>query len=272
MPTRFARRRGARPISAIDALVIATAVLVSGVTVTRAQDEPPREGSPAASDPRTLEEARAAFAEGVDAAAAERWPDAERAFERAYELSRVGAALYNLGFAYRARGKYTAAREAFARVLRDHLELDPGQRAEAERILAEVEARIARLRLAGFAPRGDDVVRLDGAVVSPLPAPPVLETDPGSHALRVERRDHLPFEWSGRLRDGEEQTVEVELVPRPARSPSSSGERDEGSSVLSSPVFWILTGVVVAAGVGAAVYFTYDDQTVEPLATRRVDL
>ncbi|MEM9188958.1 MAG: tetratricopeptide repeat protein [Myxococcota bacterium] len=61
----------------------------------------------------------------------------------------------------------------------------------------------------------------------------------------------------------ESHSSEEEELFVPTSTPSSPGEADEGSSVFASPWFWIITGVIVAAGATTAVLFATRSETFE---------
>ncbi len=185
-----------------------------------------------------LREARALYQSGTEAVEAHRWSAALTSFERSYALSGASVALYSLAYTLRVLGRYRDSRDAFAQLLDEHTDLEPEIREEAERLMNEVAAQIAVLRLAGLPEDPPPTILLDGAEVEdtgerPLP----LESDPGERALRVEASGLEPFTWQGTLAPGDRVTVPVTL-------------EEAGEPVTASPVFWIAVGIsVIAAGV-----------------------
>ena len=212
-------------------------------------------GDPSADD---LTRARGQFAEGTAAAEQGRWSDALGAFREAYELSGIPAALYNVGTTYRSLGRYVEARDAFTQLLRDHPQLPEATRAQAEELRAEVAARIAVLELRGVptaaeAPNLD--LRLDGRVVAvPERRPVDLETEGGSHTVRITRPGHEVFVWEGPLAEGDRRVVEVSLVARPIAEVAPGGMSRAGKIIL----FTVLGLVVVGAAVTTALVLTRD--------------
>lgn len=166
-------------------------------------------------DPTDAEvaEARALFMAGQAAVDAGRWADAVQSFSRAYELSGVAAALYNLGFAYRALGRHREARDAFDTLLEEFPRFDRDKRREARRYRDESAARVASIRLLGLDPGRRYVVRFDGA---PVPddgtRPLAIEADAGGHTLTVRAPGFSPFVWEGEVGDSEHASVDVELT------------------------------------------------------------
>lgn len=216
-------------------------------TTAAAQPEPPaREPSQA-----QIDEARRVFVEGAAAVESGRWADAISAFTRAYELSGVPPALYNVAFALRALGRHVEARNAFeALLLRHRDELEPEMRQLSETYVGEERSRVARLVLEGLDPELRHDVRLDGNRVDDhLGRPLEVEADPGQHTVTAQAEGFLPFTWEGRLSDGQRLSVFVELEPLPS----------EGGSIFSSPVFWVITGIVVLAGAAVTGYILYEN-------------
>lgn len=185
-----------------------------------------------------------AFETGEAAAAEERWADAIRAFREAYELTGVPTALFNVGYALRALGRYVEARDAFDELL--GLRIDEETRTEAQHLRDEVDGRIGHVRIEGLEP---DVVyehRLDGQVVEETGG--VIDCDPGSHRIEVRREGYVGFEWSGVVGEGQERTIEASLEPLP-----------QGGNIAEEPWLWIIVGVVVVGG-AITVGLVLDDQ------------
>lgn len=218
---------------ALAALSTSTVAAQARTVIPGPSAEPTRED---------LSRARDLFRRGTEDADAGRWADALAAFEEAYRLSGVAAALFNAATTLRSLGRYRDARDAFDQLLREHPDL-AGEMAEtAPALREEVARRVAILELREL-PRDPELqLRLDGAPrEDPGERPLELETDPGRHALRIELPRYEPFLWEGRLRDGERREVTVLLEPLP---PPDSGPN------VRRIVLWTVIGVLVA---GAAV-------------------
>ena len=218
-----------------------------------------------------VEEARARFVAGQAAVESGRWADAVDDFRRAYELSEVPAALYNVGFALRALGRHREARDVFDRLLSHHADMEAPLREEAERFRREAAARVIALELIGLEPGVTHAIRFDGRPVADRGQRPVsIEGDPGSHALTVRRDGYEPFVWEGALRDGERREIAIELLPV-ATDGAPRGE-DEGGGVFSSPVFWVVVGAVLIGGGIAAFVVIQGSGELEPNSDRVVEL
>ncbi len=228
-----------------------------------------------------IAEARALFMAGQAAVESGRWSDAVDSFSRAYELSGVAAALYNLGFALRALGRHREARDAFNRLLEDHPRFDREKRQEARRYRNESAGRVVRLTLEGLEPGSRYVIRFDGQPVADDGERPLLiEGDPGAHTLTVRAPGFSPFVWDGELEDGDQRDVDVDMQPvsvgggTGAGSGSGSGTGagtgtgtgtgtvDEGGGF---PWWgWVLISAALLIGGGVAAYLIYEGAQLQP--------
>jgi len=103
----------------------------------------------AAADAETTVEARTAFRDGAELAAEHRWAEARDRFLRSATLRPHATTTYNLAFCERALGHATRARQwLFKAKAQDQAsagaELTPELRADAEKLLVELEGKIAR--------------------------------------------------------------------------------------------------------------------------------
>ena len=151
-----------------------------------------------------------AFSEGATAADELRWVDAERSFATAFELSGSPQALYMQGIALHALNRPVAARRVLRRVeelLRDDPE-NSDIAAEARALADRSESLIARLVVGPLAPSAS--LSVDGRALDVSSPTEVVEVDPGSHLVVVERDGHDTFVWSGEV--GPATRTEVEVV------------------------------------------------------------
>lgn len=208
------------------------------------------------------EEARQAFIQGSEAANEGRWADSLQYFQQAYMLSGVPTALYNAAMALRALGRHREARDAFQRILDEHGDSPAAEQSLEKR--AEEAARVAMLILAGLDADADYSIRLDGRPVDVDRGITIeLETDPGRRGLVAEREGYEPFTWEGDLSDGERRTIAVEMAEIEV----------ESTSVLKSPVFWIVVGaVLVGAGVGVGIFLQNNAQLEPTFADNALEL
>src|SRR5690242_12194888 len=177
--------RSPRRSSLLAGAVVAAWLLATGAAHAQSHTIPGPSGEP---NPASIEEARARFSAGNKAVQAGRWADALGDFERAYTLSGVPAALFNVATTLRALGRHVEARDAFDQLLASHPKQDPADREKARALREEEQARIAKLTLDDLPATGAATITLDGQRVTDDGARPlVIEVDPGPHELRVER-------------------------------------------------------------------------------------
>ncbi|HEY8427206.1 MAG TPA: hypothetical protein VIL20_02480 [Sandaracinaceae bacterium] len=238
-----------------------TAVLVTLLAALAAPAEArwERPTDPSEAD---IEAARALYERGLASIDALRWDEALAAFEEAYARSGVGAALYNVAVSLRALGRHVEARDAGEQLLREHAELDPALRADAERLVREERARVAVLLLEGLPRDPRPEVRLDGRLATDDGERPLrLDVDPGAHTLFVTAPGCRVFEWRGTLEEGAHRSIAIELAPLP----SGDGTAEAAIAVV---------GALVAAGVAAAVvgWALWDADEIEPMGAQVIRL
>ena len=157
--------------------------------------------------------AEAHFARGVALADAGRWEEAIAAFEDARAAAPLPAVLFNLAEAHRHVGAQHARRalDAYREYLASLGDAPSSNRAVAERRVAELLGRVARLRV--------EVTPADAAViVDDRPLPPgarEVELDPGPHALVVRADGHVPDARTLTLGEGERGALVVALARVP---------------------------------------------------------
>lgn len=190
------------------------------------------------------------FTEGVEAARDGRWEDAERAFERAWQLTEDVVVLINLAAAQAERGRLVDATRSFRAFLR-RSDADHPHRERAAQSIALLRPRIAHLRLSidGLAPT--DVLQLDGVALAHAVVGDALPLDPGEHSLRVERAERVVARRTLLVGAGDETRLSLSLPALAAAPPAMTGADADGParSLLARAWPW-LTGavlVVVAA-------------------------
>ncbi|MCC7540652.1 MAG: hypothetical protein IT379_30835 [Deltaproteobacteria bacterium] len=279
-------------------LALAAAVLalsLAGAVPATAQDEPPVL-PPGGSE--------ALFRQGVQAARDGRWPDALEAFSRSYALSPRPLTLMNLAGAQARTGRLLEATDGYRRFLVEATdERTRGYREAVARALREVEQRTPRVRLeiAGVLPT--DRIAIDEREHLGNQTGAEIAVNPGEHRVVVRRGE--PAMIVGRAQfsvsEGQRTRVAVPLGPPepdtqpaptrtvpptvvvspPVPSPREVAERDaerrrrlpvereedrdDGGSVLSSPVFWVVVGLVIAGGATAGVLAATSGGTPDPI-------
>lgn len=165
---------------------------------------------------QSVDDARAAFEQGVALARRARWLEASEAFRRSQSLSSRASTAFNLALALQQLGRVTEAREVLTACLAaPDAARDVTLRADAQRVLAAVQARVAAITLV-VSPT-DVTARIDGDARPEAGATRTFELDPGRHTVRVEREGAEPEEFALSLEPGERVTRRVVLSERPAR-------------------------------------------------------
>lgn len=235
--------------------LFAVAALLSTVVTTSIAGAEPHTWRSPTSDPSTaaVQEAKALYIAGNRAVEQGRWSDALVDFERAYALSGVPAALFNVATTLRALGRHVESRDAFVQLLAKHPALDAEIKSQAEKILAEEKARIGTLTLDGVPSKAR--IYVDGHETTDT----TIDVDPGKHSLRVEDPKFKPFTRDFTVADGDKKSVTVKMLPADVAKPPPASEKPSGG-VLSSPWFWGAVGVVVVGGATGAYFYDRSKQ------------
>ncbi len=228
---------------------------------------------------------REQFRAGMDAARQNHWEDALRAFTRAYELFPRVPTLLNIGTAQAQTARVVEAAETYRRFLREATSPPASaQRPAAESALRDVERRISRATLTIDGLLDGDTVQLDGRRLPRAMLGSAMPINPGSHTLVVTRGSTEVGRSTFDAAEGATREVSIRAAaiqasavvtppasavvvstPSTARVVASlSAERAANAhaspppargGVLSSPVFWVISGLVVAGGATAGIYF-----------------
>lgn len=245
--------------------------------------------------------ARQLFEEGVAANAASEYERAEERFQKSYDLVPSYRALSNLAKAQESSRRLPEAYRSYRRLERDHAEdLDQSQRDQLERIIEALEGQVAIVEIScqpgatiivdgsergaihDAEPRHVEVVLEPGAhifgargqgfetavvertvglgeratVVIALNAPAEPEAEPEEAIVEDEAAEE-PL--------ATEEAPVVPVAPAPPPEPAVS-ERRQRRPFWRTPWFWVVTSVVVAAGIGGSVTgvaLTRDDRDQE---------
>ncbi len=259
---RDARRPACAALARCAVVATLLAPLLTHATSAHAQparaEAPPRpstyqlarpDGEPTEAD---LERALGLYEDATAELDAARWADAARLFAEVYRLSGLAAALFNHATALRSLGRHRDARDAFRQLLGQHPELSDERRSDAEARMREEAGRVALVLVAGLDDAPNARVTFDGAAVPALSHPVEIETDPGPHAVGVQRPGFSPWRRELTLGDGERETVRVEL------------EALDTEEVYESPWFWTILGAVLLGGGIAIGLLVQDGVQLEP--------
>ncbi len=204
--------------------------------------------------------ARRLFGEGLAALEEERWEDARDAFSRSHELVPRPNTLLNLATAQAEMNLPVEAIESYRAFIEQATRRQRRHVRDAEREIAELEARIAHVELTIPDLESGDVVRLDDQdlTVDAMQAP--LSLSPGRHVVVVLRSETSIGRVELVLVEGETRGVELALHP-PApvvETPLLIETVDEGSDDVAIGVgVGVALGVaLIAAGVVLGVVLT----------------
>jgi hypothetical protein len=216
--------------------VVAAAVAL--LVAASSSAAPPASSPP---DADRVAEARRLFSTGTQLVREARWHEALTAFAASYGHVRHPVTLFNVGACERALGRYTRARDAFARALASGSAPDDGGAppaalaAELRTLLAELDGLLVHAEFevdpadARVAVDGRPLARTsDGAVLwagladpgppAPLPSARVeVVLDPGSHLLTLQRPGYADAVVRTSFTPGERRRLQLALDRLPAR-------------------------------------------------------
>ena len=183
--------------------------------------------SPAIADPKSdardrLEEGSALYRKGD-------YQGALRKFEQARALFPSAKIYFNLGQAYSRLGRPAAAVDAFERFLDEATDADPARRADATKFVAELEPRIARVRV--LVPNGSEVA-VDGRPAGVAPLKRGIPVEPGSPQVTA-RASGSAMAAVGNVKVDAGEVAEWQL---PAAGESTGGATAAGAPAGAVPV------------------------------------
>lgn len=255
-------------------IACAFCVLATGSGTVRAQASAATEteGAPEsetqAADGTDVQRARALFSEGLVFVESSDWVHAEQRFRSVLALRASLVVSYNLASALVHLDRLIEGSELLRSMLRDP-SLDAPTGAAAQRLLSEVEPRIASLTLRLTGDASGVSVRVDSRAVDLNGQVLMTSVDPGEHTLVVQRGDSIirtqALTFGGASPLKVEVTIDLASNLGPARvanaakrnsihgaatnAPQSSGSAPSESG-SSAPKWWLWAGaggLVVAA-------------------------
>jgi hypothetical protein len=186
-------------------------------------------GTPAHAESKAEQEARSLFREGNKRLEAQDFAAALDLFRAAYARSPNPKILLNLGTTLRSLGREAEAADTYERYLADP-QADPKRRAEVQKLVREVDARVGRLRVTVNEPGAR--VLLDGRAVGESPAPIVVRADAGTRTVVAEKTGFRVAAATVAVAAGVEQAVELKLE-RAGATGGSGAAGAEGSATLT---------------------------------------
>ncbi len=237
-------RRGSDPRRI--AWVLATVIAATSITLG-GRAAPKKGAAPAASASASSAAPTAADlkAQGDKAFDAFLYSDALRHYEAAYEISPDPALLFNRGRALQALGRYPEALTMFERFDTD---APPALRAKVPglpKLIAEVRARVAVLRVRCNVP--DAQVIVSDRVLGEAGSLGDVRLNAGAVTVRVQREGYFPVKRDVQLVGGDTATVEVSLLSKAtsgvlavAVQPSAARVSIDGKPVGNAPIELVL--------------------------------
>ncbi|MFO0756421.1 MAG: hypothetical protein U0359_08015 [Byssovorax sp.] len=166
--------------------------------------------APAFADEAAEKEGRALFAQGTQQLAADDLVGALDLFQRAYARFPNPKILLNIGTTQRNLGRNAEAANTYVAYLKDP-GADPARKAEVERLLADLDARLGKLKIALSDPAMR--ARVDGKVVGEPGQAITIRVEPGSHTILGEQQGVAPAVATVTVAAREEQSVTLGAAP-----------------------------------------------------------
>lgn len=204
-----------------------------------------------------LDAARATFAEGVELTQAERWSEAVERFRAVLAVRSTPQVQFNLGLALSHTDRLAEAARHLGDAIADP-ELDRRTRRHAERILRDLEPRLARLTVRLTGDEAGIEMTLDGEPLGLERIGQPIPVDPGTRRVVASRGGAVISSESVTLAEGAEEEVTLELAMRPIELDAELARpvEDEpagGGDVTSEAWFWAVIGGAVLLVAGAIV-------------------
>jgi hypothetical protein len=220
--------------------------------------------------------ARALFEEGVALADAGNWNAAADRFGRAYELKPTSGTAFNWASALAKTGRLVQASELLEGVVRDPVAA-PELKLDAERKLAELSPRVARLRLSvDPSLSGAGIVSVDDKEWPSAVWDVASPVDPGRHVASCRNGDGELARAEIILREGEQRdlllTAGAVAHETPASAQDTGAARagrdhapDRPRRLYKSWILWTAVGAAVVGGtIAIAVTSKKSDEAGEP--------
>ncbi|MDH3656020.1 MAG: PEGA domain-containing protein [Myxococcales bacterium] len=246
------------------ALALALAFALPWATAASAQ-------TASSGDATTASEARRLFEEGVALAKSDRWAEALWAFRRSRKLMPRSSTSYNIANAlYRLDRPVEGLSELDAYEKMPSVRGDRAALVRGDTLRALLESAVAEARLA-ITPI-DAEVYVDDRRSKGSGSDRVVRLNPGPHSIRITRDGYEAAKKELQVERGSRETYVIALkplTPAPvaveipasaveldtveiAGAPSNAGG-DDRKRFVKRPGFWVMIGVLAAAGVAAGV-------------------
>ena len=234
----------------------------------------PAPRSALAQDAEVQAQARKLFTDGLAFAKANRWAWALSAFQRSRALVPRASTSYNIANAlYRLERPVEALSELDDYDRLPEVQSDPVAAERGETLRALVRDAVAEVKLTVVP--GKALVYIDDQLSSLQGNYRTVLLDPGAHTLRVAHEGYEPYRLELQMDRGERKALLVELRASPLRMtagtkvdispaaisistaddglPGPEPPRDDREPFVKRPAFWVMIGVIAAAGIAAGV-------------------
>jgi hypothetical protein len=204
--------------------VIATLILLT----TLAQASAP------AVNPQAKLKAKTLLGEGTRLYESGEFAPALEKFTQAYTEYASPKLLYNIAQTQRALGRLAEAMESLERFLLDPPDDSPEMTADAHTAMAEIQAKLGRLRIDCNTTRAE--ISVDGKMVGLAPLKDMLWAAPGKHQITARHPDMIPIVQDAEVAVGSIRNVELTLVSLAAQETGGIVPVDDkiGRSVANS--------------------------------------
>ena len=184
----------------------------------------PREAIADGPSPAEVEAARADYRRGVELYEARRYAEALIELERAESLAPTYRLHYDIALVQRQLGDAAGALRSFRSYLEAGDVLAAARRAEVERAIAELTARVASVTVTANVPGAE--IAVDDQVAGTTPLATALVLNPGSHRVRASKVGFRPetkmLEVVGGDRIDQPFSLEEMMPPAPTPPPTST--------------------------------------------------
>lgn len=202
--------------------------------------------APSPVNPQAKARAKALLGEGTRLYDKGEFAPALEKFNQAYTEYASPKLLYNIGQTQRALGRFAEAMESLERFLLDPPEDSPEMTSDAHTAMAEIQAKLGRLRIECNVTRAE--ISVDGKMVGLAPLQDMLWAEPGRHQVTARHPDMIPVVQDVDVAVGSIRNVELILLSLaapadpvvPAKHKVTEGQRalaarDAQASTLPRP-------------------------------------
>ena len=202
VPTALAQPAPAAPPPVAAPPPLVATPPVAATAVAQAGDAPPVSDA-------TKAEARGHFEKGLHLLQEEAWAAALAEFLISRELFPTRAATTNAAVALRKLRRFDEALDMFETLLRDFANVPAGERATAQRAIAELRERVGTIDINGAEPGASIVI--GGQARGEYPPVTPLRVSAGTHLVRIVKEGFDPFEARADVAGGQTARITAKM-------------------------------------------------------------